>query len=132
MKKYLVPGVYDFLHKGHQNLIDHAMKEGIASVALINDYGVELKGKKGVSPYSKRFDAIKNFYNNIEVFETDSTYESYLDLYNKHSFDAILFGSDHKDTIKTKRLKEAGVNVIIVPRTKGISSTQIRKSLNSK
>ena len=127
MKKYLIPGVHDFYHKGHQNLVNYARQDGTPIIALINDEGVNLKQKQNVSPYSERYQMIKDVDQSLEIIETNSTPESYLKIYKDNELDGIIFGNDHEGTDKVNFLRQNNVNVIILPRTAGISSTIIRE-----
>ena len=126
MTKAFVPGVFDYLHHGHTNLIDKALElYDQIIVGVIDDEGLILKNKKSKHSTIDRVNTIKEHYPNVTVVTTNSTVEDYIKIYFDHKVDIHVVGTDHKGTPKALEL-EKHIEVIYLPRTEGISSTQLR------
>ncbi len=134
MKKYRVgytAGVFDMFHIGHLNLLRNSRQYcdslivGVNSDRLVQEY----KSKRPVISENDRLAivaAIKYVDKALLVDTLDKTLA-----WQRLGFDAIFIGDDWKDNprwIKTKvDLATVGVDVIFLPYTKGISSTQERE-----
>lgn len=133
MKKYRIgytQGVYDMFHVGHLNLINNAKQQcdylivGVNSDDLVKEY----KNKIPVISEAERQKIVAN----IKAVD-DCIIVSTLDkvqLWKEVKFDAIFIGDDWKDNprwLKTKEdLKEYGVDVVFLPHTYGVCSTELR------
>jgi glycerol-3-phosphate cytidylyltransferase len=128
--KVFVPGVFDFLHKGHTNLIEYAIDNyDEVYIGLINDKGLKLKNKKTYFSFQQRRNFIKNEFQNVKIIKTDSTKEHYEKILSSNNIKNILFGLDHKGSEKSEYLSK-NFNVEIIERTKNISSTGLRNEIS--
>ena len=114
-KKYKIgytDGVYDLFHVGHLNMINTA--RNYCEYLIVGVHGDEV-----VREYKKRT-PINQFRDKMKLWE----------LYH---FNVIFIGDDWKGTERwnhfEKILGEIGVDVIYVPYTKGISTTEIRQRI---
>lgn len=133
MKKYKVgytQGVYDMFHVGHLNLLNRAKEQcdmlivGVNSDQLVGQY----KNKVPVIGQQDRAAIICN----IKAVDTAVIVQTLdkIALLQELQFDAIFIGDDWKGDPrweKTKKdLSNYGVDVVFVPYTQGISSTDLR------
>ncbi len=127
MKKVLTYGTFDLLHYGHIRLLKRAKKLGdYLIVALSTDEFNQLKGKKAYYPYKirkKMLEAVK--YVDLVIPEND--WEQKIMDIKKHNIDIFIMGDDWEG--KFDFLKD-NCEVVYLPRTKGISTTQIKQHLN--
>jgi glycerol-3-phosphate cytidylyltransferase len=137
MKKTIgyTTGVFDLFHIGHLNILIKAKRncDHLIVGVLTDELAIKIKGKKPVIPFSERkriLECIK-FVDEVVPQNRIDEIADYHDL----NFSVIFKGDDWKNTEKWKKLehkfKELGVKVIFFPYTKHISSTQIRKCLES-
>lgn len=130
MKKVITYGTYDLFHEGHYNLLKNAKALGdYLIVGVTSDYFDKSRGKFNVRDslmkridnvratgfadeiiveeyFGQKIDDIKHF--NIDIFTVGSDWEGYFDYLNEYC------------------------EVKYLPRTQGISSTQLRNSDNLK
>ena len=130
MKKVITYGTYDLFHEGHYNLLKNAKALGdYLIVGVTSDYFDKSRGKFNVRDslmtridnvratgfadeivveeyFGQKIDDIKRL--NIDIFTVGSDWEGYFDYLNEYC------------------------QVKYLPRTQGISSTQIRNSHNLK
>lgn len=134
MKTVLTVGVYDMLHIGHMLLLKRAKQLGDRLVVAVQDSDVILKYKPGT----------KIVYSTEERMYMVSTIK-YVDevvLYrdidkdiSRFDFDIFAKGPDqvHEGFQKAvKWCEEHGKDVVIIPRTEGISSTMLREYSKTK
>ena len=129
-KKGYTQGVYDMFHVGHLNLINNAKKYcdylivGVNSDSLVEQY----KHKTPVIKEEDRRTIVENIKSVDKAVIADTLDK--IEQFKKLGFDAIFIGDDWKDNprwVKTaKDLKEYGVDVVFLPYTHGISSTELR------
>lgn len=135
-KKYKIgytDGVYDLFHIGHLNMIEAAKSRceylivGVHSDEVVNQY----KHRYPVIPEAERariIGAVKGV-DRVVINEVRDK----LTLLERYHFDVIFIGDDWKGTERwnhfEKVLGERGVDVIYVPYTKGISTTDIKKKI---
>lgn len=133
MKKYkkgYTQGTFDMFHVGHLNIINNAKVQceylvvGVNSDVLVQEY----KNKTPVINQNDRSKIVSNIKAVDEVIISETLdKEKQLELVG---FDAIFIGDDWKDNTRweetKKRLAEKGVDVVFLPHTDGISSTELR------
>ena len=133
MKKYKIgytQGVYDMFHIGHLNLLNKAKMQceylvvGVNSDRLVKEY----KHKMTVVNEKDRSEIVRNIKAVDECVIVD-TLDKVETMRTIH-FDAVFIGSDWYGNTRwteTKSiLSEYGVDVVFLPHTEGISSTELR------
>ena len=136
-KKVYVGMAADILHKGHINLLNEASKYGKITLGLLNDEAIESYKRKPIINYENRYivmNSLKMIDNIIEQKTHDYTDNIKLIKpdYVVHADDWIEGQSEiRKKVIET--LSDIGGELIEVPYTKGISTTDIiDKIINQK
>ncbi|MCM3585201.1 glycerol-3-phosphate cytidylyltransferase [Mesobacillus maritimus] len=126
MRKVLTYGTFDLLHWGHINLLKRAKNLGdYLIVAISTDEFNKLKDKKSYHSYENRKLILESIRYVDEVIP-ENTWEQKVQDVNKHEVDIFVMGDDWKG--KFDFLKDY-CEVIYLPRTEGISTTQIKKEL---
>ena len=129
MKKVITYGTYDLLHEGHLNLLKRAKDLGdYLIVGVTSDSFDQERGKLNVHHnVLKRIQAIKDTGLADEIFIEEYIGQKIDDI-QQHQIDVFAIGSDWEG--KFDYLKEY-CKVIYLPRTEGISSTELRASVDS-
>ena len=129
MKRVITYGTFDLLHYGHINILRRAKELGdYLIVALSTDeFNWNEKRKKCYFSYEQRkqlLEAIR--YVDLVIPET-CWEQKHTDVY-EYYIDTFVMGDDWEG--KFDFLREEGVEVVYLPRTPEISTTQIKKDLN--
>ena len=121
MKRVLTYGTFDLLHYGHINLLKRAKALGdYLVVAVSTDDFNELKGKKAYHNYETRkmmLEAVRY----VDLVIPEENWEQ--------KIDDVVMGSDWAGSDRFDYLKDY-CEVVYLPRTEGISTTQIKEELN--
>ena len=127
MKKVITYGTYDLLHQGHLNLLRRAKELGdYLVVGVTSDSYDRDRGKLNVrNNVLERVEAVKATGYADEVIIEDYIGQKIDDI-QKYNIDVFAIGSDWEG--KFDYLKEY-CDVVYLPRTEGISSTQLRAEL---
>ena len=126
MKRILTYGTYDLLHFGHINLLKRAKDLGDYVVEGLNtDEFNGLKGKESYFPYEKREYMLESVRYVDEVIK-ENNWEQKIEDIKKYNIDIFVMGDDWEG--KFDYLKEY-CEVIYLPRTEGISTTEIKANL---
>ena len=139
MKKYEIgytTGVFDFFHIGHLNILKRAKEQceylivGVGTDELVEGY----KHKTPVIPFEERIaivEAIK-YVDKVVVQESMDKFSAW----EKLRFNVVFHGDDWKNSNMYDRyidqFKKVGVDVVFLPHTDGVSSTQIAQRLNKR
>ena len=139
MKRYrrgYTQGVYDMFHIGHLNLLNRAKEYcdylivGVNADELVREY----KHKTPVINEEDRKTIVANIKAVDECFIAH-TLDKEVAL-EKYHFDAIFIGDDWKGNPRWEQtkidLEKYGVDLIFLPHTKGVSSTELRPVENNK
>ena len=126
-------GVYDLFHIGHLNLLKNA--KGMCDkliVGVTTDELVSYKHKRAMIPFEDRVEIVRSIkYVDAVVPQEDM---DKLTMCKKLKANVMFVGDDWYATEKWQQFeeefKEAGIQIVYFPYTKGISSTQIAKALN--
>ena len=128
MKKVITYGTFDILHYGHINLLRRARALGdYLVVVLSSDEFNALKNKKSYYTYEQRkimLEACKY----VDLVVPENTWEQKIDDIKKYNIDVFVMGNDWEG--KFDFLKDY-CEVVYLPRTEGISSTQVKEFLKS-
>lgn len=127
MKRVITYGTFDLLHYGHINLLRRAKELGdYLIVCLSTDEFNALKGKKSFFNYAQRkllLEAIRY----VDLVIPETCWEQKITDVKEYHVDVFVIGDDWKG--KFDFLKEQGVEVVYLERTKEISTTNIKNSL---
>ena len=126
MKKVITYGTYDHLHEGHINLLKRAKQLGDYLIVGVTTENFDInRGKINVEQsLMERIEAVKALGIADEVFP-EEYFGQKIDDIKRYNIDIFTVGSDwegHFDYLKEY------CEVIYLPRTEGISSTEIRES----
>lgn len=126
MKKIITYGTFDLLHRGHINLLKRAKAMGdFLVVGLSGDGFNALKSKKSFYSYEERKLVLEAIRYVDLVIPEDSWEQKERDV-AEHGIDVFVMGDDWKG--KFDHLKDQ-CEVVYLPRTDGISTTQIKAEL---
>jgi glycerol-3-phosphate cytidylyltransferase len=127
-KRVITYGTFDMFHIGHLELLKRVKELGDELiVAVSTDEFNDIKGKKTIIPYSHRSEIVKAIkYVNRVIPE--KSWEQKIEDIKEYNIDLFVIGDDWEGEFDF--LKEY-CDVIYLPRTKNISSTQLKNSLNS-
>ncbi len=139
MKKYKIgytTGVFDLFHIGHLNILKKAKEQceylivGVSTDELVRSY----KHKMPVIPFEERIaivEAIK-YVDKAVVQESMDKFNAW----ERLRFNVVFHGDDWKNSNMYDRyidqFKKVGVDVVFLPHTDGVSSTQIAQRLNKR
>lgn len=128
MKRIMTYGTFDLLHYGHINILRRARELGdYLVVGLSTDaFNWNAKEKKCYFDYEQRkkmLEAIRY----VDMVIPEENWEQKRTDMHKYEIDTFVIGDDWAG--KFDFLKEEGVEVVYLPRTPEISTTQIKESL---
>jgi len=138
MKKYKIgytTGVYDMFHIGHLNILRRAKEQceylivGVSTDELVQSY----KHKTPVIPFENRM-AIVEAIRYVDKVVPQVSMDKFA-AWESLKFDAIFHGDDWKgtalyDEIQAK-LEAVGCDMVFLPHTDGVSSTEIVKKISN-
>ncbi|SYW01338.1 glycerol-3-phosphate cytidylyltransferase [Oenococcus oeni] len=132
MRRVITYGTFDMLHYGHINLLRRAKSFGdYLIVALSTDeFNWNAKKKKSYFSYEKRkqlLEAIR--YVDLVIPEKD--WEQKITDIKLYQIDTFVMGDDWTGKFDYLK-KKTDVNIVYLPRTPEISTTQIKNDLNLK
>ena len=127
-KRVITYGTFDMFHVGHLELLKRIKQYGNELiVAVSTDAFNEIKGKKTIIPYQHRaqiVEAIKY----VDKVIPEEHWEQKVEDIQKYKIDTLIMGDDWEG--KFDFLKKY-CEVIYLPRTKGISSTELKETLKT-
>ena len=131
MKKVITYGTFDLLHYGHINLLRRAKSLGdYLIVGLSTDeFNNKDKNKECYFDYENRkslLDAVRY----VDLVIPEKNWEQKISDIQKHNVDLFVIGDDWKG--KFDYLKDFGIEVVYLSRTKEISTSKIKNDLNSR
>lgn len=126
-------GVFDLFHIGHLNLLKNA--KGMCDKLIVGvtvDELVTYKGKKAVIPFEDRIEIVRSCkYVDAAIPQYDM---DKLSACKKIGASILFVGDDWYASDKWKEYEQAfaeeNIRIIYFPYTKGVSSTQITKTLD--
>lgn len=133
MKKAVTFGVFDFFHYGHLKLFEHAKTQTGADYLIVavqdGDYILKYKPQADIL-YSteQRIELVRS----LSIVDEVIVYTDVDETIKKIEFDVLVRGEDqsHAGFIRASEYAESiGKDVVILKRTKGISSSQIKHGI---
>ena len=129
MKKVITYGTFDLLHTGHVNILRRAKALGdYLIVAISSDEFNAGKDKKAFYPFEQRKAILEAIRYVDEVIPEDSWEQKKTDI-KDYDIDVFVMGDDWEGEFDF--LKDQ-CEVVYLPRTEGISTTQIKNDLENK
>lgn len=130
MRRVITYGTYDLLHYGHINLLKRAKELGDYLIVVLStdEFNWNSKHKKCYFSYEKRkqlLEAIRY----VDLVIPEENWEQKIDDVKLYKADVFVMGDDWKG--KFDFLKDY-CEVVYLPRTPEISTTQIKKDLEGK
>lgn len=127
MKRVITYGTYDLLHYGHINLLKRARELGDYLIVVLStdEFNWNSKQKKCYFSYEKRkqlLEAIRY----VDLVIPENCWEQKIDDVQLYKADVFVMGDDWEG--KFDFLKDY-CEVVYLPRTPEISTTQIKKEL---
>ena len=128
--KIYTTGVFDILHRGHLNILTQAAALGDLTVGIMTDKGIEgSKGKRPILTLEERDAQIRSLPWVAEVIHYSSTdqrpHYAALEPDIVVQGDDWLYSADRSDALEF--LREHQIRLVLLPRTEGISTSEIRK-----
>ena len=126
-KIVLTYGTFDMFHIGHLNLLNRLKSLGDKLiVAVSTDEFNSIKGKKTLIPFEQRALIVQNI-KCVDMVISEENWEQKIDDIKKYNVDIFAMGDDWEG--KFDFLKDY-CEVIYLPRTQNISTTELKKELN--
>ena len=126
-KIVLTYGTFDMFHIGHLNLLNRLKSLGDKLiVAVSTDEFNSIKGKKTLIPFEQRALIVQNI-KCVDIVIAEENWEQKIDDIKKYNVDIFAMGEDWQG--KFDFLKDY-CEVIYLPRTQNISTTELKKELN--
>lgn len=131
MKTVITYGTYDLFHVGHLNLLKRAKELGDYLIVAVSsdEFNWNEKQKKCQIKDVDRM-AIVEAIKYVDKVIPETNWEQKKADVEKYSVDVFVMGDDWKGEFDF--LEEQGVEVVYLPRTEGISSTQLKEEMAKK
>lgn len=127
MKRIITYGTFDLLHYGHIALLKRAKQLGdYLIVGLSTDEFNNKKGKKSYFSYDERKILLESI-RYVDLVIPEENWEQKVQNVKDYNIDILVMGDDWKG--KFDFLTREGCEVIYLPRTPEISTTQIKETL---
>ena len=129
MKRVITYGTFDLLHYGHINILRRARELGDYLVVVVSsdEFNWNEKGKKCYFTYEQR-KAMLEAIRYVDLVVPETNWEQKRTDVHDYDIDIFVMGDDWEG--KFDFLKEEGVEVVYLPRTPEISTTQIKQDLH--
>ena len=131
MRRVITYGTFDLIHYGHINLLKRAKELGDYLIVAVStdEFNLLSKNKRCYFDYEERKALVEAVRYVDLVIPEESWDQKRRDMHEYH-IDTFVMGDDWEG--KFDFLKEEGVEVVYLPRTPEISTTQIKKDLKNK
>ena len=134
MRRGLICGTFDLFHVGHLNILEKCRRHCdylIVGIAC-DEYVRNIKHHEPLMSDDDRCRIISSLkiVDECRVF-TESEIKNKLEYCNLHNIDVVFDGDDYINDERYKKIQEYGrTEVMFFPYTKGISSSQLKRTLN--
>ncbi len=126
-KTVITYGTFDLFHIGHLNLLKRLKEMGdYLIVGVSTDSFNAVKGKRAIMPYEHRAEIVRSI-RYVDLVIPETCWDQKIDDVKKYNVDIFGIGEDWRGRFDF--LKEY-CKVVYLPRTEGISSTEIKHVLN--
>lgn len=130
MKRVITYGTFDLLHYGHINLLRRAKQYGDYLIVALStdDFNWNQKRKKCYFSFDKR-KALLEAIRYVDLVIPEESWDQKVTDVREYHFDTFVMGDDWKGEFDF--LQDEGVDVVYLPRTPEVSTTQIKRDLKS-
>lgn len=130
MKRVITYGTFDLLHYGHINLLRRAKALGDYLIVAIStdEFNWEEKHKKCYFSYEQRKSLVEAI-RYVDLVIPEENWEQKCKDIHTYCIDTFVMGDDWRG--KFDFLENEGVEVVYLPRTPEVSTTQIKTELNT-
>lgn len=131
MKRVITYGTFDLLHYGHINLLRRAKALGDYLIVVVSSdkFNLNEKKKKCYFTYEQR-KALVEAIRYVDLVIPETCWEQKKTDIHEYHIDIFVMGDDWKG--KFDYLENEGCEVVYLPRTQEISTTQIKNDLHGK
>lgn len=127
-KVVLTYGTFDLFHIGHLNLLQRLRELGDRLIVGVStDEFNALKGKHTIVRYEDRVRIVQGL-KCVDLAIPEASWEQKVDDVRKHAVDIFGIGADWKGHFDEL---EAMCEVVYLPRTHGISSTELKQAMSA-
>lgn len=130
MKRVITYGTFDLLHYGHINLLRRAKQYGDYLIVALStdDFNWNQKRKKCYFSFDKR-KALLEAIRYVDLVIPEESWDQNVTDVREYHIDTFVMGDDWKGEFDF--LQDEGVDVVYLPRTPEVSTTQIKRDLKS-
>ena len=129
MKRVITYGTFDLLHYGHINLLRRAKALGDYLIVAVSTDEVNRVEKNKVCYFTyQQLKELLEAIRYVDLVIPETCWEQKRSDIHEYHVDTFVIGDDW--TGKFDFLKEEGAEVVYLPRTPEISTTQIKRDLN--
>ncbi|EEI82830.1 glycerol-3-phosphate cytidylyltransferase [Anaerococcus tetradius] len=131
MKRIITYGTFDLIHYGHINLLERAKALGDYLIVAIStdEFNNYEKHKKTYFTYEQRKRLVEAL-RCVDLVIPEKNWDQKKTDVHLYDIDTFVIGDDWKG--KFDFLEDEGVEVVYLPRTPEISTTQIKRDLNNR
>ena len=122
-------GTFDLFHVGHLRILQRAMEFGTTLHVGVSSDALNFKKKNRtpVVPCTDRMEIVRSISGVSSVFVEDDLEKK--EMYCKQmGANVLVMGDDHRGSFD--HLKTTGIRVIYIPRTEGVSTSQLLFKIN--
>lgn len=128
MKTVLTYGTFDLFHIGHVRLFERLRELGDRLIVGVStDEFNQLKGKRCLIPYEQRAEII-GALKHVDLVIPETSWDQKVDDIRNYDVDIVAMGSDWEGQFDDLN---AHCQVIYLPRTEGVSTTEIKSLLTA-
>ena len=130
VKRVITYGTFDLLHYGHINLLRRAKQYGDYLIVALStdDFNWNQKRKKCYFSFDKR-KALLEAIRYVDLVIPEESWDQKVTDVREYHIDTFVMGDDWKGEFDF--LQDEGVDVVYLPRTPEVSTTQIKRDLKS-
>ena len=130
VKRVITYGTFDLLHYGHINLLRRAKQYGDYLIVALStdDFNWNQKRKKCYFSFDKR-KALLEAIRYVDLVIPEESWDQKVTDVREYHIDTFVMGDDWKGEFDF--LQNEGVDVVYLPRTPEVSTTQIKRDLKS-
>lgn len=130
MRRVITYGTFDLLHYGHINLLRRAKQYGDYLIVALStdDFNWNQKRKKCYFSFDKR-KALLEAIRYVDLVIPEESWDQKVTDVREYHIDTFVMGDDWKGEFDF--LQDEGVDVVYLPRTPEVSTTQIKLDLKS-